>query len=46
MRLVDGMQSAGDHEIRLSPGGIARGVYFLRLATPIGTEVTRVVYLR
>jgi hypothetical protein len=45
-RLVDGVQGAGDHEIAFFPTGIARGVYFLRLATPVGTEVTRVVYLR
>ena len=41
--LVQGRQPAGLHGVRWEPQGLASGVYFLRLQTPAGIQVEKVL---
>jgi len=41
MMLEDGLRSAGAHEVAWSPGGLAPGVYFVKLRSTGGTALTR-----
>jgi photosystem II stability/assembly factor-like uncharacterized protein len=44
--LADGIQEGGRHEIRFSGEGLASGIYFVRLATPLRTRTEKIVLLK
>jgi hypothetical protein len=44
--LVDGRQDAGDHDIQFNAGGMASGVYFMRLSHTSGTVSLKTILLR
>ena len=44
--LVDGSLSAGSHTVRLRSGGLAPGVYVLRLTADAGTTSQRLTVVR
>lgn len=46
MTLVDGQRVAGVHRVTLDGAGLASGVYFYHLKTPVGQQVRRMVLLK
>ena len=41
--LADGCLAPGRHEARLTSGSVPAGIYFVRLASGVGREASRVV---
>jgi hypothetical protein len=44
--LVDGIQNAGNHEVRFLASDLASGVYFYRLVSPSGTLVMKMMLMK
>jgi hypothetical protein len=44
--LVDGIQNAGNHEVKFLASNLASGVYFYRLVSPSGTMVKKMMLLK
>ncbi|MBI3766444.1 MAG: T9SS type A sorting domain-containing protein [Ignavibacteriales bacterium] len=45
-KLVDGFQDARRYEVTLEANGLATGIYFYRIRTPVFTETKKMVILR
>jgi hypothetical protein len=44
--LVDGIQNAGNHEVKFLASDLASGVYFYRLVSPSGTLVMKMMLMK